>query len=36
MVLTGTIASDQGAGEVIRATSRAGFLSFSCRIVALG
>ena len=35
MVLSGTIPSGDGAGETIRATSRAGVLSFSCRIVAI-
>lgn len=35
MVLSGTIATGEGAGETIRATSRAGLLSFSCRIVAV-
>jgi hypothetical protein len=35
MVLSGTIPSGEGAGETIRATSRAGILSFSCRIVAI-
>ncbi len=34
MVLSGTIPSGDGAGETIRATSRAGIFSFSCRIVA--
>jgi hypothetical protein len=35
MVLSGTIPSGEGAGETIRATSRAGILSFSCRLVAV-
>ena len=35
MVLSATIPSGDGAGETIRATSRAGVLSFSCRIVAI-
>jgi hypothetical protein len=35
MVLLGTIQSREGAGEIIRADSRAGVLSFSCRIVAV-
>jgi hypothetical protein len=35
MELSGTIPSGEGAGETIRATSRAGVLSFSCRIVAI-
>jgi hypothetical protein len=35
MVLSGTIPSGEGAGETIRATSRAGLVSFSCRIVAV-
>jgi hypothetical protein len=35
MVLSGTIRSGEGAGEIIRVNSRAGFVSFSCRIVAL-
>jgi|SoiMethySBSTD1v2_1073268.scaffolds.fasta_scaffold00049_98 hypothetical protein len=34
MVLLGTIASGEGAGDVIRATSFAGIPTFSCRIVA--
>jgi hypothetical protein len=35
MVLSGTIPSGEGAGETIRADSRAGVLSFSCRIAAV-
>jgi hypothetical protein len=35
MVLSGTIPSGEGAGETIRATSRAGIFSFSCRLVAV-
>jgi hypothetical protein len=35
MVLSGTIPAGEGAGETIRATSRAGLFSFSCRIVAV-
>ncbi len=35
MELSGAIPSGEGAGETIRATSRAGVFSFSCRIVAL-
>ena len=34
MVLSGTIASGDGAGDIIRATSHAGPVTFSCRIVA--
>ena len=34
MVLSGTIASGDGAGDIIRATSYAGPVTFSCRIVA--
>jgi hypothetical protein len=34
MVLLGTIASGEGAGDVIRATSFAGIPTFRCRIVA--
>jgi len=35
MLLSGTIPAGEGAGEQIRATSRAGLFSFSCRIVAI-
>ncbi len=33
MVLSGAIPSGEGAGDTIKATSRAGVFSFSCRIV---